>query len=105
MKDLKKAAEELNDVLGLVPAIKTTGKVKEAALKKLVIEAAAELVEDDKEDVSAEVQVILAGLGVELPWEASADDEDEEEEEEVVVVAKSKKEKQKKGKAKKEEVG
>jgi len=103
MKDLKKAAEELNDVLGLVPAIKTTGKVKEAALKKLVIEAAAELVEDDKEDVSAEVQVILAGLGVELPWEASADDEDEEEEE-VVVVAKSKKEKQKKGKAKKEEV-
>jgi len=115
MKDLKKAAEELNDVLGLVPAIKTTGKVKEPALKKLVIEAAAELVEDDKEDVSEEVQAILSGLGVELPWEASANEdadedednddaeEEEEEEEEVVVVAKSKKGKQKKEKAKKEE--
>lgn len=79
MKNLIKAAEELNKKLGLNPAIKTKG-VKKDALEELLLEAADEVKKSD--NLSEETYKTLESIGAEFPWREE-DEEEEVEEEEV----------------------
>jgi len=79
LKAMKALALELNDVLGIDPAIKTAG-VSLPDLQKKVEEAIA-LVDFDEDEFSAETMKAFAELG----YDTGAEEVEEEEEEEVPV--------------------
>lgn len=82
MKDLIKAAKELNDVLGIEPAIKTVG-VKADVLEKTLLDA-AKLIDWDSDEISDKTKETLLGIGVEVPGMEPEGEEPEGEEEELI---------------------
>jgi len=71
-EDLISVADDLSEVMGLEPKIKTDGVDSEAIIIDLQ-EAAKELFEDDK--VKQESKDVLFSLGIETPWEAPLEEE------------------------------
>jgi len=94
MKHLIAAAKELNNVLGIDPAIEVNSKKTNAETLKEKIKEAAELIEPETDEISVTTQQVLSELGVN-PWDEEQDDaneapedapeDDEEEPEEKTV--------------------
>ncbi|MFW6249386.1 MAG: hypothetical protein ACOC4J_06425 [Bacteroidota bacterium] len=81
MKELKKAAKEINQVLEPKPAIKTVG-IKKEKLEAELLDISEEVMEDD---LSEETLQTLENLGAEFSWrnsDAKTDETDDEEDDE-----------------------
>lgn len=65
MKNLINVAKELNDVMGLDPAIKTVG-VKKEKLIELIIQA-GEMIDWETDEISEETKKELSVLGIDVP--------------------------------------
>lgn len=82
MKELKAAAKELNEVLGIDPPIETKVGVKKKDLQEKLLEAAEMIEEGDVEDISKETFEVLDDVGAEFDFETPLDEDDPEEPEE-----------------------
>ena len=65
MKHLVKAAEELNEVLGIEPAI-STERINAPALEKN-LKTAASLIDWDMDEISEDTKAALSSIGVKVP--------------------------------------
>ena len=65
MKHLIKAAEELNEVLGIEPAI-STERINAPALEKN-LKTAASLIDWDMDEISEDTKAALSSIGVKVP--------------------------------------
>lgn len=86
MKHLIATAKELNNVLGIDPAIEVNPKKTNVETLEEKIKEAAELIEPETDEISVTTQQVLSELGVN-PWDeedgAETEEEDDADPEEV----------------------
>lgn len=103
MKHLIAAAKELNNVLGIDPAIEVNSKKTNVETLKEKIKEAAELIEPETDEISVTTQQVLSELGVN-PWDEEQDDANEAPEESEDTEAPEEEEPEEKPKKKKDSI-
>ena len=82
MKNLIKAAKELNEKLGLNPGIKVIG-IKKEKLVAALLEAAEELEQTDEKTISKQTFEVLEEIGAEFDWREDADEDADEDDDDL----------------------